>query len=153
MPVAALVARIIDRHHAYARRALPALGPLVAKVAEVHGAHDPRLAEVRRTFEALAGRLLGALDEEESATFPLLMTRGSDPAGVAAAVSRMEAGEAALREGLAALAALTDGYTPPSWACRSYRLALAQLEELAADLQRHLDLEATDLLPRFAGRP
>ncbi len=153
MAVAALVARIIDRHHAYARRALPSLGPLVAKVAEVHGDHDPRLADVRRRFESLAGLLLGALDEEESATFPLLMARGSAPAGVAAAVARMEVAEAALREELAALAALTDGYAPPAWACRSYRLALAQLEELAADLHRHLDLESTELLPRFAGRP
>ncbi|MBI5068069.1 MAG: hemerythrin domain-containing protein [Deltaproteobacteria bacterium] len=151
--MAALVARIIDRHHAYARRALPPLGPLVAKVAEVHGEHEPRLAEVRRLFDEMAARLLARLDEEESSTFPLLMARGSDPAGVAAAVARMTAGEEALRDDLARLAELTDGFTPPGWACRSYRLALAQLEELADDLRRHLELEGGDLLPRFAGRP
>lgn len=151
--MAALVARIVDRHHAYARRALPSLGPLVAKVAEVHGPHDPRLAEVRRRFDELAARLHARLDDEESAAFPLLLARGGDPAGVEAAVARMQAGGAELRRDLAHLAELTDGFTPPDWACRSYRLALAQLEELSADLQRHLDLEAGDLLPRFAGKP
>ena len=40
---AELIAHIVSRHHTYLRRSLPALEPLVAKVARVHGEHNPKL--------------------------------------------------------------------------------------------------------------
>src|SRR5512140_1227089 len=42
LSTAALVARIVDRHHGYLYRALPFLEPLVAKIVQVHGAHNPK---------------------------------------------------------------------------------------------------------------
>ena len=53
----ALVERIVDRHHGYLRRALPRLEPLLAKVAAVHGEHNPKLLALRRAFTELAGML------------------------------------------------------------------------------------------------
>ena len=77
---------------------LDALGPLLAKVAEVHGPQDPRLVTVALEFATLRARLDQA-------------SEGSPDA--AADLDR--------------LAALTDGFTPPEHACRSYRRALADL--------------------------
>jgi len=80
---------------------LETLGPLLAKVAEVHGRQDPRLVTVALEFTALRARLEQA------------------PADLAGAGAELER-----------LAALTDGFAPPDHACRSYRRALADLDWL-----------------------
>lgn len=80
---------------------LETLGPLLAKVAEVHGRQDPRLVTVALEFTGLRARL--------EAGAP----------GLAAADGELER-----------FAALTDGFAPPEHACRSYRRALADLEWL-----------------------
>lgn len=86
---------------------LATLGPLLAKVAEVHGRQDARLAEVA--------------------------------AGFASVRAALEAGRpdlAAAASGLERLGALTDGFSPPEHACRSYRRALADLEWLRGQVAR-----------------
>jgi len=86
---------------------LATLGPLLAKVAEVHGRQDPRLAEVAAGFEAIRAAL----------------EAGRPGLGAAAA-------------GLDRLGALTDGFSPPEHACRSYRRALSDLEWLRGQVAR-----------------
>ena len=77
---------------------LETLGPLLAKVAEVHGRQDPRLVAVALEFPGLRA---------------LLEQAPPDPGAAAAFLAR--------------LAALTDGFGPPDHACRSYRRAHADL--------------------------
>lgn len=84
---------------------LETLGPLVAKVAEVHGRQDPRLVAVAQEYLVLRARLEAAPE---------------DLAGAAASLER--------------LAGLTDGFAPPEQACRTYRRALADLEWLRRQL-------------------
>jgi iron-sulfur cluster repair protein YtfE (RIC family) len=80
---------------------LETLGPLLAKVAEVHGRQDPRLVTLALEFPDVRERLLRS---------------PQDLAGAAAVLVR--------------LAGLTDGFTPPEHACRSYRRALSDLDWL-----------------------
>ncbi len=150
LPAADLVARIVERHHGYLRSALPAIAPLVDKIAAVHGEKDPALVGLAAAFTALRARLEPHLEDEERRLFPALLAgRAGDPA-VTAALERLRAEHAALRADLRTLRALAHGYVAPEWACRTYRRALAELEDLEADLGRHLHLEQVVLVARLA---
>jgi regulator of cell morphogenesis and NO signaling len=45
---------------------------------------------------------------------------------------------------------LTAGFTIPEWGCNTYRVLMAELEALEADILRHVHLETHVLAPRFA---
>lgn len=153
LPAEALVARIVERHHGYLRSALPSVAPLVEKIASVHGDRDPALHEVAAAFAALRVRLEPHLADEELRLFPALLAgRAGDPAS-AAALEQLRAEHAEIRAGLRRLRELTRGYAPPEWACRTYRRALAELEDLEADLGRHLHLEQDVLVARLSPSP
>lgn len=149
LSTAGLVARIVDRHHGYLRRALPAIAPIAAKVAQVHGPHDPRLREVHATFVALSDALLPHLDEEEEVLFPALMSRKPDPALLSRELDKMMTDHLAVGDMLARLRALTDGYVTPEWGCNTYRVLMAELDSLEADILEHVHLENHVLMPRF----
>jgi regulator of cell morphogenesis and NO signaling len=153
LPTAALIARIIDRHHGYLRRALPYVEPIAAKVASVHGGKDPRLVEVHRVFGALAAALLPHLEEEETVLFPALMLPRPDASLVQREVERMHEDHLAVGDLLARLRTLSDDYGTPPWACNTYRVLMAELEALEADVLRHVHMENHILVPRFARAP
>lgn len=145
----ALVARIVDRHHGYLRQALPYLAPLVAKVARVHGDRNPALVPLAETFGALAGALEPHLDEEEQVLFPALVARKPDRAVIEAELARMYADHLAVGRLLGELRARSDGFSVPAWGCNTYRVVMAELEALEADVLRHVHLENHVLMPRF----
>jgi regulator of cell morphogenesis and NO signaling len=151
---AALVARIVERHHGYLRRALPHIAPIMAKVAAVHGPKDPSLASLEATFRALASSLAPHLDEEEEVLFPALVEGAPDPRLVARELGRMRQEHLAVGELLAEIRRLTGGFRTPAWACNTYRVLMAELEALEGDVLRHVHLENHVLAPRFgAPRP
>lgn len=149
LTTAGLVARIVDRHHGYLRRALPAIAPIAEKVARVHGPHDPRLREVQAVFGALSDALLPHLDEEEEVLFPALMSRRPAPALLSRELDRMMNDHLAVGDMLARLRKLTDDFTLPEWGCNTYRVLLTELDSLEADILEHVHLENHVLVPRF----
>ncbi len=151
LPTPALVARIVDRHHGYLRRALPEIQPLAAKVAAVHGEHNPKLRPLQEAFAALAEALEPHLDDEEEVLFPALTARAPDAVEIRRGLDRMVEEHVAVGEQLARIRALADGFTTPEWGCRSYRLLMTELEALEDDVLRHVHLENHVLRPRFAG--
>ena len=46
----------------------------------------------------------------------------------------------------------TDGYTPPDWACNTYRAMLDALAQLEGDTQLHVHKEDNVLFPRALAR-
>lgn len=138
--VPALVARVIDRHHAYLRRSLPDVSALVAKIAVVHGPRVPELAELRDTVEALREALERGMADEETRLFPLLMA-GPDPAVAASGLRALEATREAVRASVERIRVLTREYRAPEGACRTWLRTLVELEDLETDLVRHLALE------------
>jgi regulator of cell morphogenesis and NO signaling len=151
LPIPALIAHIIERHHGYLRRALPYLAPLAAKVAHVHGPKNDKLAELERTFAELADALEPHLDDEEEVLFPALMSRSADPATVKSGLERMHEEHLGVGALLGRMRELADGYTTPEWGCSSYRVLMNELEALEGDVFRHVHLETHVLMPRFAG--
>lgn len=144
-----LVAYVVTRHHAYLRRALPFLRPLAAKVARVHGDHDPRLRAIDETFRALADALDPHLDEEEAVLFPALVAGGNDRALVDRELSTMHEDHLAVGELLQRVRALSEDFSVPEWACTSYRTLFAELANLETDILAHVHLENHVLMPRF----
>ena len=115
----------IAAHHAFLRRALPAVQGLALKVARVHGAHDPRLWELEDVVREL-GEILGPrLDGDEAAAELAALAEDHDVVGALLDRAR----------------AVTEGFHVPDWGCASYRALGAQLAALDDDLQRCLRLE------------
>ena len=80
LSTAALIARIIDRHHSLLRRMLPGLVQLASKVARVHGDGDERLREVASLTAELEELLIPHLDQAQEVLCPTLLSRTPDPA-------------------------------------------------------------------------
>lgn len=145
----ALVARIVDRHHGYLRRALPHIAPIMAKVAAVHGPRDASLGELEDTFVEIVNALVPHLDDEEEVLFPALTARQPDSQLVKRELARMHGDHLAVGDLLARIRTLTRGFSTPEWGCTTYRVLMAELEALEADILRHVHLENHVLAPRF----
>ena len=139
------------------------LVPLAAKVARVHGDHDPRLRELQAEFVELREMLDLHLDQEEETLFREVVADAPDPELLRRELAGMRAEHREVGAALRRIRALCDDYTPPPWACSSYRTLLVELRHLEDDVLRHVHLENDVLLPRFipgegllrprAGRP
>jgi regulator of cell morphogenesis and NO signaling len=55
-------------------------------------------------------------------------------------------------DALAKLRELTDDYTPPEWACNTYRAMLDALAHLERDMHQHVHKEDNVLFPRALAR-
>jgi regulator of cell morphogenesis and NO signaling len=146
----ALVAEIVARHHAYLRRALPAVEPLAAKVGRVHGDHDPRLRDLAASVHDLRAMLEPHLDQEEQVLFPALTSRQPDREAVRRELATMHEDHLAVGALLERIRTQAGGFAAPEWACTSYRTLLSELDALEGDVLRHVHLENHVLMPRFA---
>ncbi|WP_455381463.1 iron-sulfur cluster repair di-iron protein [Salinispira pacifica] len=142
-----LVDHIVETHHRYLRTELPRLSELAAKVSEGHGERDERLADVQALVASLSEELLSHLDEEERSIFPSL------PDGITSGdLSRMRSEHSSVGAALERLSSLTDGYTPPEWACNTYRAFLSGLSELEKDTHNHVHTENNLLFARVESK-
>ena len=144
-----LITKVIGRHHRYLHRTLPWLEGLAAKVARIHGERQPSLRDLARQVVTLAQTLRAHLDDEERLLFPALLADEHELARpmLAAMVAEHETVDAMIAQ----LRATANDFTPPDWACASYRTLMTELEHLEADTSRHLHLENHELRPRFTG--
>lgn len=145
-----LVAHIVATHHAYLRRALPFITTLAAKVARVHGDHNPALRELDQAVAELAAALIPHLDEEEEVLFPAMMARHADARALAPGLEAMTDDHHAVARLLERIRKAADDFTLPDWACTSYRTLFAELQKLEADTFTHVHLENHVLQPRFS---
>ena len=155
MPLDALADHIVATHHAFLVRELPRMQQMAAKVAKVHGEKDERLGELASVVNALADELSSHMMKEERILFPVirqLTQTDSLPAmpfgTIANPIRAMEAEHDTAGNALVDMHRLTDAYTPPDWACNTYRALLDGLHELELDLHQHIHKENNILFPR-----
>lgn len=155
MPLDELADHIVATHHAFLVRELPRLQEMSAKVARVHGDKDGRLIELAAAVNALADELSSHMMKEERILFPVIRQLAQTdslppmPFGTLAnPIRAMEAEHDTAGSGLEDMRRLSDAYTPPDWACNTYRALLDGLHELELDLHQHIHKENNILFPR-----
>lgn len=155
MGLTELADHIEATHHAYLRTELPRLDFMTEKVARVHGDKDERLHSMRDAFIALKAELEPHLMKEETVLFPIVRQLEASSrlpefhcGSVANPIRQMEHEHDQAGAALAILNESTDAYTPPDWACNTYRAMLDSLEKLEADLHQHIHKENNVLFPK-----
>ena len=160
-PLAELIAHINATHHVFVRSECPRIEALAAKVTWVHGTKHPELADVQKTFSALAAELRVHLMKEEQVLFPYVVRMeeavlAGEPAPpamfgtVVNPIRMMMQEHDGAGDALRSLRSLTGNYRLPEDACISYRTLFDALQGFEADLHQHIHLENNILFPRAA---
>ncbi len=155
-----LIHHIVETHHAYLRRELPAIDTRLEKVYRVYNEkYGPTLIGLPEVFAGLRGELESHTAKEEAILFasiaayeaaaesgrPLPMT----PFGtVANPIRMMEFEHESAGQALAKIREITHGFEIPEHACVTYRALMNSLDELERDLHMHIHLENNILFPR-----
>ncbi len=154
----ALCDDIEGTHHVFLREALPRIASLLDRTIQAHASRDPRLPRLGEVFSAFRKELEMHMLREEKVLFRWIrcLERGGNgeaglPAwGLNAPIACMEAEHEDVGSALQEMRSLTDAYTPPAWACPTYRAMLDSLRELEEDTHRHVHKENNILFPRAA---
>lgn len=142
-----LVAHILDEYHAPLPEFLSHLEMLVSRVVDVHGNKDPdRLLSLKDAIFGLSQELRGHMMKEERILFPWILSEQQPPpaAPIEVMLSEHEDAGAFLQD----IAALTDNFSAPSGACRTWRTLYSGLQHLDEELRVHIHLENNILFPR-----
>ncbi|PEY38964.1 iron-sulfur cluster repair di-iron protein [Bacillus cereus] len=148
-----LIDYIVNKHHRYLNEELPLLSPYVTKVLRVHGAGQPHLAQIHKLFHELKTELEQHLIKEETEDFPLILAFEQNPTDenymkLRKVVDELENEHNHAGDIIKELRKVTNDFTPPVGACRTYRLVYQRLEALESDLFEHIHLENNVLFPR-----
>ena len=157
--LSALVAHIVDTHHAYVRRELPRLAELAQKVVNRHGDTKPELPEIQTKVAEITQELTEHLAKEEVVLFPYI-TKLEKAAGegtskphgcfgtIANPIAMMTQDHDAAGVLLADIRRLSNDFTPPVGACPTFQAFYAGLREFEQDLHQHIHLENNVLFPK-----
>ncbi len=155
MTLTELADHIEQTHHAFVRSELPRLDQMTGRVHQVHGSKDARLGDIRRAFVAIREELTSHMMKEEEILFPMIRQMESGEAGVAEhcgsisnPIRMMEAEHEYAGDALKVMSGASDGYTPPEWACNTYRAMLDGLQVFEKDLHQHIHKENNVLFPK-----
>ena len=132
---------------------------MLERLVRRHAEARPELNGIQSVFHDLRDDLIPHLMKEESILFPYIEAlekhklEGTPlpPACfgiIDNPLRQMESEHAAVTGLLQRLRQATSDYVPPADLCTSYRIALQAMENLEADLLRHIQLENEVLFPR-----
>lgn len=148
---------IVGRYHVALRGELPRLLAMADRVAEKHGREMPAtLPPLAVTLHDLSTELVAHMRDEEEIVFPAIERlerrwRAGEAAqldDLAAVIAAREDEHAAAGEHLVTLRRLSRDFTPPEWACNTFRGLYHGLAELERELHEHIHLENNVLFPR-----
>lgn len=157
--LAELVAYIVDKHHTFTRTELARVDELAAKVRAAHGQNHPETLKIEAIFQSLRQELTTHMLKEEQVLFPYITKMeeavSSDKpvptpffGTVQNPVRMMMMEHDGAGEALREMRALSADYAVPSDGCATFQTLYHALQELEADLHRHIHLENNILFPR-----
>lgn len=159
MELGELIDHIIAAHHDYLREELLRIDFMVRKVAAVHGEGEPRLYQIRDTFIPFADDMLLHIEKEERILFPMirqLQEAQNAPDfhcdSIANPINRMEQEHEEAGGDLEKFRELTEDYTPPQWACNTFRALYNALAQLESNTHQHVHKENNVLFPKALQR-
>lgn len=143
----ALIDHILVCYHEAHRRDLPDLILLAEKVARVHAGNPALPQGLADLLRETAGLLEMHMKKEELILFPAM--RRAPSALVAQPIRVMREEHDDHGEQIRRLEIMTDGFTPPPGACRSWTALYQGLGHFVSELTDHIHLENNVLFPRF----
>jgi regulator of cell morphogenesis and NO signaling len=153
-----LIDFILQHHHTYVRESIPHIQELLDKVCNVHGEDSPYLLNVRENFSALAEELLVHLPKEEEILFPAIRKLfnhqdgsydlGFAPSNLQTPIHAMEHEHESAGHLIKEIRRITNHYTPPVYACPTFKATYIMLEQFDQDLMQHIHMENNILFPK-----
>jgi regulator of cell morphogenesis and NO signaling len=143
-----LIDHIQTCYHEAHRRALPELIALSRKVEAVHREHPRVPAGLSDALRQMQSELEEHMAKEETVLFPAMRQSAKEDVDITTADFRHEHDDQGTQ--LRLLESLTDDFTLPEGACRSWQSLYVGTAQLAEDLMEHIHLENNILFPRFA---
>lgn len=143
-----LIEYIRTSYYEVHRLALPELIKLSRKVEAVHRDNPKVPAGLADVLQTLGSKLELHMSKEEATLFPAMREAGGNDLATAIGELRHEHDDqgAALHR----MESLTDDFTLPEGACRSWQALYVGVSQLTEDLMEHIHLENNVLFPRFA---
>ncbi|TVR35448.1 MAG: iron-sulfur cluster repair di-iron protein [Balneolaceae bacterium] len=147
-----LIDHIEETHHNFVRTKTAEITAYAEKVAGVHGERHPENVAIYEKFVALSRELLNHLEAEEERVFPLIRTifearlRGETiPEEVIESLKNelelMEDDHEEAGDVMKEIRELSNQFTPPADACRTYQILYMNLAGFEEDLHKHVHLE------------
>ena len=151
-----LIDFIIQNHHSYVTQSIPEVQAFLDKVCDAHGNECLELLQIRETFLDLAEDLTRHMEKEELVLFPAIKRleskAGTDhPLGamIQPPVLAMEQEHEIAGDLIKQIRVLSNNYTPPDFACPTFRITYKKLQAFDNDLMKHIHLENNILFPRI----
>jgi regulator of cell morphogenesis and NO signaling len=146
---------IVQNHHSYVRQAIPEVQMFLDKVCDAHGNDCLELLQIREAFLDLAEELTSHMEKEELVLFPAIKKLESQKsidhplaATIQAPLGAMEHEHVIAGDLVKQIRTLSNNYTPPDFACPTFRITYKKLQEFDNDLMRHIHLENNILFER-----
>lgn len=157
---------IVQVHHAYVNRNMPLITEFAEKVASVHGAHNPETVKIYELWKQVCEELTSHMRKEELMLFPFIQQLEFSQAdarednsesnswmappfgSVKNPVRMMEHEHDVTGNLMKEIAALSGNYVAPEYACNTYKVLYAKLQEFENDLHVHIHLENNILFPK-----
>lgn len=158
--IAFLIDYIINIHHQYLRKSLPATQTILNEFAAEHIKKFPYLADLEKKFDLLIKQLLPSIQQEEEVLFPYIRQilhaqKHKEPYAALLIRTLRKPIEETMRKSheivsdiVFSIRNITNQYTTPENVCVSHKVVIAKLKELDNDLMQHLFLEHSILFPR-----
>ena len=149
-----LIRLIIDTHHIPERQLWEEITPMLNKIMTVHYEHGKDLfLQLHRQFSLLRAELEEHFAEEECEVFPLMLQAETkspkERKHLSKRVHELVSEHEGAGEVIHSIMALTNNFTPPEYACPTFKATYAKMHELIDDIFLHIAKENSVLFPRF----
>jgi regulator of cell morphogenesis and NO signaling len=156
---ALLVDYIVQNHHTYVKKAIPEIQAFLDKVCDAHGNDCLELLLIRENFLELSEELTNHMEKEERVLFPAIkrfesQNDASHPLAstLQSPVDAMEHEHVIAGDLVKQIRTSSNNYTPPDFACPTFKITYKKLQEFDNDLMRHIHLENNILFERVKNR-
>ncbi len=151
---------ILNVHHSYVNNNLSLITEFAEKVARVHGNHSPETKDIAKLWKEVVEELTIHMKKEELVLFPYIKNmerysiaelkkfHSSHFGTVKNPIRMMEQEHDSAGSLMKSIQALSNNFTPPDYACNTYRVLYAKLKEFQNDLFQHIHLENNILFPK-----
>ncbi|MDP3358258.1 MAG: iron-sulfur cluster repair di-iron protein [Lutibacter sp.] len=141
---------IVYVHHTYVKQNLGVISEFAEKVANVHGQHEPKTVEISKLFSIISNELTAHMGREEFILFPAIKAKADNPHFEfdEKTLSLIEDEHEEVGTLIKKIQELSSNFTPPEWACNTFKALYFKLEEFTNDLYQHIHLENNILFPK-----